>query len=596
MADFQERLQRDLAASFTIDRELGGGGMSRVFLAEELRLGRKVVIKALTPELAEGISAERFAREIRLAASLQQANIVPVFTAGEAAGVAYYTMPFIAGHSLRHSVSAGGLPIPVCFSIMRDVLRALTYAHGAGVVHRDIKPENVLLSGDTAVVTDFGIAKALVASRHETAANLTQFGTTIGTPAYMAPEQIAGDDVDFRADLYAWGLVAYELLCGTHPFADRTSPRALFAAHLSEAPAPVAERRADIPGTLARVIARALEKDPAKRPQSAREMLAEIDAVVTPSTGSHARAPLTRPPLAERTFRLSDEVCRRLDRSLLDPRMIGGDIHWLDNGRASDVLVVCIHGTGLDGDMFRETLHTLPYRAIAPTFFGFEARAKRRVPLTLEAHLALLRELIVAVVAELRPRRTILVGFSSGGDAIMRLTAAKTELRIDAVLALGVNLSPSFTWLTRRLARVHSVNETGLLKDLQAMAASAGNVQEWLNVHEYIVRVLRKFQHDMEPLRVVSSGYSRPFEEPDADVFPEWYRAVSQRVPVVICTAEDTELCRRVIEDLRFRQLDRGVLGDAYREDSLLIEPDADHFDLASADRVARHVEVALAR
>jgi tRNA A-37 threonylcarbamoyl transferase component Bud32/pimeloyl-ACP methyl ester carboxylesterase len=596
MVDFQERLQRDLAATFTIERELRGGGMSRVFLAEETRLGRKVVIKALTPELAEGISAERFAREIKLAASLQQANIVPVLAAGQAAGVSYYTMPFITGQSLRDAVSAGPVAIRVGFSILRDVLRALAYAHGAGVVHRDIKPENVLRSGESAVVTDFGIAKALEVSRNQTVISLTGFGTVIGTPAYMAPEQAAGDSVDHRADLYAWGIVAYELLTGVHPFADRTSARALFAAHMSERPPALTAKRSDVPSTLQRVIERALEKDPEKRPASARELLAEIDSVATPLTGSHARPSAAHANIVERTFRVSDDVCRRLDRSLLDPRIIGGEMKWLDNGRASDVLVACIHGTGLDGEMFRETLQTLPYRSIAPTFFGFEPRTKRRVPLTLEAHLALICELLASVITELEPTRTILVGFSSGGDAVMRLASTKeTAFTIDAVLAMGVNLSADFTWLTRRLARVQSVNQAGLLEDLKTIAQSADNVQEWLNVHEYLVKLLRKFQDDMEPLRVVSSGYSRPFEE-SPDVFAAWYRAVSARVPVVTCTAEDTALCRRVIEDLRLRHIDRGLLGEQYRHDSLQIEADADHFDLVTPDRVDRHLQAALSR
>ena len=184
-----DRLDQALGATYAFERELGGGGMSRVFVAIEKRFDRRVVVKVLASELAAGVSAERFAREVALAARLQQANIVPVFDAGEIDGLPYYTMPWIEGESLRARLDArGALPISESVAVVADVAKALSYAHAQGVVHRDIKPENVLLSGHTAVVTDFGIAKAITASRNlapfET---LTQVGTSLGTPAYMAP-------------------------------------------------------------------------------------------------------------------------------------------------------------------------------------------------------------------------------------------------------------------------------------------------------------------------------------------------------------------------------------------------------------------------
>ena len=166
VTDVLPQLQVSLGSAYTLERELGGGGMSRVFLAHEAELGRRVVIKVLTPELAAGINAERFDREIKLVASLQQANIVPLLATGRAAGYPYYTMPFVEGRSLRDRLAREGvLPIGEGVNLLRDVARALAYAHAQGVVHRDIKPGNVLLSGGTAVVTDFGIAKALTAAR-----------------------------------------------------------------------------------------------------------------------------------------------------------------------------------------------------------------------------------------------------------------------------------------------------------------------------------------------------------------------------------------------------------------------------------------------
>src|SRR5215203_3958854 len=248
MADLRSRVQQSLSGSYTLERELGGGGMSRVFVADEHRLGRKVVVKLLSPELAAAMSADRFEREIRVAASLQQANIVPVLAAGDLEGLPYYTMPYVEGESLRARLGRGPLSISEAVSILRDISRALAYAHDHGVVHCDIKPDNVLLSGHTAVVTDFGIAKAIAAAAEApSSATLTQLGTAIGTPAYMAPEQAAGDpDTDHRADIYAFGCVAYELLAGHPPF-HGLSPHKLIAAHMGETARPIEELRPDSP-------------------------------------------------------------------------------------------------------------------------------------------------------------------------------------------------------------------------------------------------------------------------------------------------------------------------------------------------------------
>ena len=302
--DYREQLQSALGTAYTIQRELGGGGMSSVFLAEETALGRMVVIKVLSPDLLGGISIDRFKREIQMAARLQQAQIVPVLAAGEVQGIPYYTMPFVEGESLRARLDHGGpLPVPEVIGILRDVTRALGYAHEHGVVHRDIKPDNVLLSSGTAVVTDFGIAKAISAARESSSDNaLTQLGTSIGTPAYISPEQAAGDpDVDHRADLYSLGCMAYELLAGHAPFHGRT-PQRTIAAHLAEAPQPIESLRPDVPPALATLIHRLLEKDPAARPQSASDLATALDEVAGTGTGERPSMLLTGPGAGRRAL------------------------------------------------------------------------------------------------------------------------------------------------------------------------------------------------------------------------------------------------------------------------------------------------------
>jgi serine/threonine protein kinase/tetratricopeptide (TPR) repeat protein len=283
------RLQRALADVYVIDHEIGGGGMSRIFVAEERALARTVVIKVLPPILAVELNIERFAREIRFAASLQQANIIPVLHASTADGLPYYTMPFVEGLSLRERLERHGtLPVGEALAILLDVAKALAYAHARGVVHRDIKPANILLSGGTAVVTDFGIAKAMLDAAGETEATLTALGTAVGTPAYMAPEQAAADPAtDHRADIYSWGVLAYELLSGAHPFAGIKERHRLIAAHMVERPRPLrGTRRDEVPPFVADLVMRCLDKDPNARPQSAEAVVRDLERHRAPSVSS----------------------------------------------------------------------------------------------------------------------------------------------------------------------------------------------------------------------------------------------------------------------------------------------------------------------
>ncbi|MDQ3243311.1 MAG: serine/threonine protein kinase, partial [Gemmatimonadota bacterium] len=271
--------------------------MSRVFSATDISLDRSVVVKVLEPELTAGVNAERFRREIQVAAKLQHAYIVPLLSAGVTDRLPYYTMPLVEGASLRAILtSRGALPISEAVRLMRDIAEALSYAHEHGIVHRDIKPENILVTDYHALVTDFGVAKALSAAASESG-GLTSVGIALGTPSYMAPEQAMGDPAtDHRADIYAFGVVAYEMLTGQRLFSER-SQQATLAAHAIEKPEPIERRRANTPAALAALVMRCLEKHPADRPQSAREILAAIDNVAT--SGATTSTPPVLPTRAE---------------------------------------------------------------------------------------------------------------------------------------------------------------------------------------------------------------------------------------------------------------------------------------------------------
>jgi serine/threonine-protein kinase len=298
MTAAQDRLAAALADRYRIERELGQGGMATVYLAEDLKHHRQVAIKVLRSDLAAALGPERFIQEIEIAARLQHPHILPVHDSGSARvpplhegerGTGgevflYYVMPYVAGESLRERLSRQGeLPVTDAVRLLSEMADALGYAHAQGVVHRDIKPENVMLSGRHALVMDFGVAKAV--SEASGRNRLTTAGVALGTPAYMAPEQASADPhLDHRVDIYALGVVGYELLAGRPPFTGG-SPQQVLAAHVMQAPELVSAHRPSLSPALSSVIMKALEKRPADRWQTAEEMVTQLEPLMTPSGG-----------------------------------------------------------------------------------------------------------------------------------------------------------------------------------------------------------------------------------------------------------------------------------------------------------------------
>ena len=284
MSDIGSRLEKALAGRYAVERELGHGGMATVHLARDVRHGRAVAIKVLRPELAQAVGSERFLREINIAAQLQSPHILPMLESGEADGLLYYVMPYVQGDSLRDRlVKQGALPASEAMRLLRDVVDALAHAHRHQVVHRDIKPDNVMIADRHAVVMDFGVAKAM--SDAKGTSGLTSIGVSLGTPAYMAPEQAAADPyIDHRADIYSVGVLAYEMLAGKPPF--EGSPQSVLMAQISTQPKPLAQLKPDVPPAIAQIVMKCLEKDPAKRYQTADELLQAIESLATPAGGA----------------------------------------------------------------------------------------------------------------------------------------------------------------------------------------------------------------------------------------------------------------------------------------------------------------------
>jgi tRNA A-37 threonylcarbamoyl transferase component Bud32 len=363
MSNLGERLQAALGDAFRIETELPAGGMSQVFLATEASLNRRVVVKVLPPEFTSDVSAARFRREAELLARLQHPHILPIISSGTRDGLLFYIMPYVQGESVRHRLEREGMfPVDDAVRILGEVADALSYAHAGGVLHRDIKPENILLEGRHAVLADFGVARAIQQS--QTGARLTATGMSVGTPGYMSPEQVSGDPVDARADLYALAVVGYEMLTGKPPFSG-PSAQALITAHLTTPPLPVEELRPDVPPHVSGAIARGLSKRPDDRFENAasfRDALEGRDAAASRSStkklSSRQRAVAVLLALAViAVFSLA--LWRRSAR--IDPGLIGvigaaADSGWVDEiARILDSAGLSPDRSALQGTLARFT-------------------------------------------------------------------------------------------------------------------------------------------------------------------------------------------------------------------------------------------------
>jgi len=291
--DAIRQLNDALAGRYTVEREVGTGGMATVYVARDVRHDRLVAIKVLRPELTAVLGADRFLSEIKTTAALQHPHILPLFDSGDADGRLFYVMPLVEGETIRARLERETqLPVADATRIAREVAAALDYAHRRGVVHRDIKPENILLQDGNALVADFGIALAVSSAGGQ---RLTQTGISLGTPSYMAPEQAMGErSIDARADIYALGAVTYEMLAGEPPFTGPTV-QATVARVIAERPRSLRAQRPSVPPQVEEAIFRSLEKLPADRFATANEFAAALDepasAPTTQSTLGRRRVP-----------------------------------------------------------------------------------------------------------------------------------------------------------------------------------------------------------------------------------------------------------------------------------------------------------------
>ncbi len=594
-----------VVAKYRLFEKLGEGGMGVVWRGEDVRLGRQVALKFLTAEAAHDPGRrQRFEQEARAAAGLSHPGIATVYELVEAEGQIFIAFEYVPGVTLRNSVTAGGLPPEELLDIAVDLADALASAHAAGIVHRDLKPENLMrMPSGHCKVLDFGLARfnSPAAGYGATRTYVTEQGTVMGTVAYMAPEQLEGKSVDFRADIFSFGTLLYELATGIHPFAGSSSA-SIAAAVLKDDPRPLHERAPVHPAELERIIRKSLRKRREERYQSTldlvvdlRSLRRELKSGTAVQSSTQAQSAPVAPALTECSFTLTERLCRKINRATLDPRIIGDRLSYVDNQVASDVLVLFLHGLGLDHREFEPVLRRLPYRGLSPTLYGYEPNRKARISLSFADHVVIVREWLRDSIERLCPAIVVLVGCSLGGDMgfeILATPPGEAPVRLDAFLSLECNLCLDTCFCSRVLAGVAPDRPDISVRELRRVSENVASLDEWLNIHQYLVKILRKFQSDMGVLQRASADLVRPFQEtPGFAVFARWFRHAREHVPILRLVFASDSGSAAALAQLKLENLDKGILGEDFPEEMISLTPNVDHFDLMAADALLLQIE-----
>ena len=590
---------------YEIVAPLGAGGMGEVYRTHDSRLGRDVALKVI-PRESSGDSERirRFEQEARAAGTLSHPNVCAVYDVGRHEGSPFVVMELLEGETLREILQGGTIPLRKAIDYAAQAAEGVTAAHAKGIVHRDLKPENLFVTkGGRVKVLDFGLAKLTGAEVSATDSGpaaettppgtMTSPGALLGTTAYLSPEQIRGESVDARTDVFSLGTILYEMLTGRRPFQGRTSADVMSAILNHEAP-PLATLRSDVPPQLAWFVRRCLAKDPDRRVQTSLDVRNELEDLLRElelGTFLESSAERKTAEPAERQFVLTAAHVRQL--SVRNPRLIGYPMTYLDNRTESETLVVFLHGVGGDHRRFELSVRSLPYRAVSLTLAGFGPGDSDRPVLAFDDHSQLLRILLAEVVRECRPARTILVGFSAGADQFLRMLDSDEGVGVDiaGLVALGTNISLETCFVSRLYAKMDAVNPDGILQALKSLGEGIHSLSGWLVAQTYISQTFLKFGSDLEPLRRYSAELIAPFEG-GGDPLPGWYRAATERIPSVrfVFSNEEAGPADAVLA----RHLEHNVLGDRYTEGSYVTEPVA-HGRLPEPALANRYIESVVA-
>ena len=583
---------------YKITELLGKGGMGEVYRARDQQLDRDVALKLLPKTDSDDAQrVRRFDREANVLSSLEHPNIANVYGLHDDGGVRFIAMELISGSTIATEVAGQGLDLDRLLEIGIPLAEAVAFAHARGVIHRDLKPENVMSDASGRIqVLDFGLAalrqEPSVADPGLTRETLTTAGEIKGTVPYMAPEQLEGRTVDERADVFSIGVILHELATGQRPFvADSTA--GVVSAILRDTPTPLRELRPDLPGDLARVIRRCLEKQVDQRMQTARDVYNELQDIregIRTDEPASSPAPHEGPGSpVERRMTITTEHVRKLSKQI--PRMVGDSMSYLDNERRSDVLIICMHGIGADQRDFEDVLRQTSYRAVALSLYGFGPVARMRPSLSYADHNRLAGFLIEAIRQELSPQTLVMVGHSSGADQLLEVIASPLGERLepDVVVLLGPSVVPGEGRMSAPYSRM-TVDPDGIFKTLRTMSGYAENLTEWLIMHDYLLRAFSKLKTDTAVLQEFARTY---IESLDEDRFFELFRTAvgrTRRLRCVFGTDDTADLDRALEQHIR-----DSALGDGYVEEMIANVP-VGHIDLKSASVVLPQVEQILRR
>jgi len=397
--------------------------MGEVYRARDTRLQRDVALKVIRAEMARDPDRiSRFEQEARAAGALSHPNVCAIYDIGTRDGAPYVVMELLEGENLRQILQSGPLPARKALDYVTQMANGLAAAHDKGIIHRDLKPENLFVTKDGRVkVLDFGLAKLARAESAAAAGDKTisvaptETGAIFGTVGYMAPEQVKGEPADHRADVFALGAILYELLTGRRAFRGATYVETLHAI-VNEEPAPLSSVLPDAPPELARILRHCMAKDPERRTQTSKDVRNQLEDLLNELQVDASRkgGPSVRPQVVEERFALTAAHVRGLTSR--NPRLVGYPLVYVDNRVESDTLLVLLHGVGGDHRRFEPFLRSSPFRTVAPSLAGFEPVTRYRPVLGMDDHSHLLRALLRDLVRHLRPRNTILVGYSAGAD------------------------------------------------------------------------------------------------------------------------------------------------------------------------------------
>ncbi len=572
-------------AQFKIIELLGKGGMGEVFRAFDQRLDRDVALKIISRSGSRSSqNARRFEREAKVLASLEHPNIASIYGFYVDSGIEFIAMELISGDTLEGKIISNGMTLHGLLEIGIPLAGAIAFAHDRGVVHRDLKPANIMcdLSGRIQVL-DFGLAvrqeSPPLGDPDATEDFQTSTGEILGTVHYMAPEQLEGCEVDARADVFSLGIILYELATGGRPF-QADSNLGVASAILRDAPVAMGDLRPDLPRDLARVIRRCLAKKVDDRMQTARDVFNELKDIKTGIRTEGLIASSARPEnfesIDEHGMVITIKHVRELTTRI--PRMVGESMTYLDNGRHSDVLLICLHGIGGDQNEFEDVLRISPYRTIALSLFGFGSKARFRPALSYDDQNKLVGFLIEEICKKVTPAKLILAGHSSGADQIMQVMSSSVGKRLHphAVVLLGPSVIAGAGLMSGPYSGMVDDKEK-VFTTLRTMSGYTDNLHDWLILHEYLLSSFRKFGKDTAALQVFAKTY---IESEDEDSFFRMFRAAVEHTSHLRCVFGPDDNVD--LDHALSCHINDNWLGDAYQEKMIVKVPDG-HIGLKSA-------------